>query len=63
VTLDADTLKHLDTLFVAFHDFHVNLESIPGFEGGDILLHLFHFQAIDNIHFHPPLERVLAFFD
>ncbi len=49
-TLDADSLKDLDTLLVALDNLDVNPQGISSFKSRNVLLHLFHFQTINNVH-------------
>src|SRR5210317_777536 len=50
VTLDADTLKNLDALFVTFSDLNMHTQCIPRLELRDIFSHIFHADVINNVH-------------
>jgi hypothetical protein len=50
VTLDADTLKNLNALFVTFCDLNMHTQCIPRLELRDIFSHIFHADVINNVH-------------
>jgi hypothetical protein len=47
---NADAFKNLDTFFVAFLDFDVNLDGVPRFEIRDTLTHLLFFDCFKCVH-------------